>query len=56
MQSIKKYFPNIVGLGVSVVFLYIGFQSAHVELHRNANGTVNGRITRPLFIGIYNTL
>lgn len=55
MNSIKSIFFNLAFIGISGAFLYIGFQSAHVELHRNDSGTVDGRISSGLFQGIYHS-
>lgn len=52
MKTLKSFLFHFAFLGISGVFLYVGFQSAHVELHRNNDGTVQGRISRSLFLGL----
>lgn len=50
---VKPLLATVFFLGFGGFFVFGGFQSAQVDLNRGAGNTVNGKITRSHFFGLY---
>lgn len=50
---LKPLTASVFFLGFGGFFVFGGFQSVQVDLHRGIGNTVNGKITRSHFFGLY---